>query len=200
MKRNLLTIGLMLLALGSANSIRTDENPGKSGIFRAKLVGFHEVPALSTPATGEFWMKINDSDTAFDFKLTVADLQTITQSHIHFGQPGVAAGIMIWLCGTATNPGPAGTLPCPAPSGGTVEGTIDASKVVGPAAQGIAASEFAEALKAIRSGVAYANVHSTAFPGGEIRGQIHGRGKSLLAPNGQNDDHDEHDRGNQDKK
>lgn len=197
MKRNLLTAGLVLLALGSANSMRTDDNPGKNGLLRAKLVGFHEVPALSTPATGEFSMKINDAETAFDFKLTWADIigPTVTQSHIHFGQPGVVGGIMIWFCGSATNPGPAGTPVCPAAAGGTVEGTIDASKVVGPTGQGIAPSEFAEALKAIRSGIAYANVHSTTFPGGEIRGQIRGPGNSPLAPAGQNDDHNHDNQG-----
>jgi hypothetical protein len=39
-------------------------------------------------------------------------------------------------------------------------------------AQGIAAGEFAELVKAIRARRAYANVHSLKFPGGEIRGQI----------------------------
>jgi hypothetical protein len=32
--------------------------------------------------------------------------------------------------------------------------------------------EFAEALQALRSGVAYANVHTNKHPGGEIRGQV----------------------------
>jgi len=32
--------------------------------------------------------------------------------------------------------------------------------------------EFAEVLAAIRNGVAYANVHSAKFAGGEIRGQL----------------------------
>jgi hypothetical protein len=42
----------------------------------------------------------------------------------------------------------------------------------GPAGQRIAADEFAGVLAAIQAGVAHVNVHSTAFPGGEIRGQI----------------------------
>ena len=77
---------------------------------------------------------------------------------------------MIWLCGTTANPGPAGTPTCP--QSGTVSGTIRAANVVGPEAQGISPGQFAEALRAIRLGFTYANVHSTQFPNGEIRGQI----------------------------
>jgi hypothetical protein len=46
--------------------------------------------------------------------------------------------------------------------------------VVGPAGHGIAAGEFAELVRALRAGAAYANVHTTTFPAGEIRGQIEG--------------------------
>jgi hypothetical protein len=79
------------------------------------------------------------------------------------------------LCETATNPSPSASTPtCPAP-GGTVTGTITPVEVVGPAGQGIAAGEFEELVAAIRAGRAYANVHSSKFPGGEIRGQINDR-------------------------
>ena len=53
-----------------------------------------------------------------------------------------------------------------------LSGTISAEQVIGPAAQGIAPGELEELLRAMAAGVTYANVHSQAFPGGEIRGQI----------------------------
>jgi hypothetical protein len=46
----------------------------------------------------------------------------------------------------------------------------------GAAAQGIAAGDFDELVRALRAGVTYANVHSQARPGGEIRGQLDRRG------------------------
>ncbi|MQA31778.1 MAG: CHRD domain-containing protein [Luteitalea sp.] len=97
----------------------------------------------------------------------------VTQAHIHVGQAFAAGGIMIWLC--ANNPpimnAPMGTQTCPA-APATITGTIAAADVVGPAGQAVPPASFADAIRAIRSGNTYANVHSTSAPGGEVRGQI----------------------------
>jgi hypothetical protein len=139
--------------------------------IQATLVGYEEVPALSTPAGGQFRAMISNHDQLIDYELTYSGLTgNVTQAHIHFGQHSVGGGIMIWLCGTATNPGPAGTPTCP--QEGTVTGTAGMGQVVGPAGQGIAAADLEAAIAAIRAGISYANVHSSRFPGGEIRGQI----------------------------
>lgn len=58
------------------------------------------------------------------------------------------------------------------PQSGTVTGLLTQANVVGPAGQGIAPAQFAEIVAAIRAGAAYVNVHSSTFPGGEIRGQF----------------------------
>jgi len=58
------------------------------------------------------------------------------------------------------------------PASGTVTGQVTAASVVGPTGQGIAVGNFAAVIAAIQSNTAYANVHSTAFPAGEIRGQV----------------------------
>ena len=141
--------------------------------LRADLQGFEEPPSISSTGSGEFRAKISRDETSIEYELSFEDLEgDVTQSHIHIGQKGVNGGISIWLCGTATNPGPAGTPSCGGPRAGSVTRTVTKDDVIGPTGQGIAAGEFEEVLTAIREGVAYANVHSTRNPGGEIRGQI----------------------------
>jgi hypothetical protein len=150
--------------------------------FRADLAGFREIPAISTLAKGEFRAAIiNDNTIAYE--LTYSGLEgNVTQGHIHFGQRFANGGISLWLCqvpGTTTDPaGLAPTCPQEAQGATTVTGHLTLSNLVGPEGQGISgtagrnAGEFAEILKAIRAGLTYANVHSTKFPSGEIRGQI----------------------------
>lgn len=144
--------------------------------WRAFLTGYEEVPAVSTAADGQFRARVSDDDSSIEYQLSYRELEgAVLQAHIHLGQPGVNGGISVWLCGNQSttppvNP-PAGTQPCPAPPA-TVTGTITAANVVGPTAQGIAPGEFAELLAAMRAGVTYVNVHTTKFPGGEIRSQL----------------------------
>jgi CHRD domain-containing protein len=101
------------------------------------------------------------------YTLTFADLSTTAAAaHLHFAQRGVNGGIFAFLCGGGGKPA------CPA-AGGTVTGTITAADILAPSPdQGLAAGDFAGAVRALRSGNTYANVHTTRFPGGEIRGQV----------------------------
>ena len=78
---------------------------------------------------------------------------------------------MIFLCTNLGN-GPVGTPACRGPNDGDVSGTLEAAGVVGPGAQGIAAGEFAEVVAALRNGAGYVNVHTSVYPGGEIRGDF----------------------------
>jgi hypothetical protein len=136
------------------------------------LTGFEEVPALSTPGTGEFHAFVNQAGSEIRYRLSFRDLETpATQAHIHFENETNAGNIVVFLCSNLGN-GPAGTQPCP-PTGGTVRGTIRPADVGGGAAgQGIAPGEFAEFVRAIRAGATYVNVHSTGRPTGEIRAQL----------------------------
>jgi CHRD domain-containing protein len=145
--------------------------PVAADVLNADLSGFNEVPTLSSPASADFHARINKDETEIQYELTYSGFATpVLQSHLHLGKRAVNGGIMVFLCSNLGN-GPAGTPACPTPAG-TVTGTLTAAGVVGPAAQGITAGEFAEVVKAIRNGAAYANVHSQAFPGGEVRDQV----------------------------
>jgi CHRD domain len=139
------------------------------------LTGYQETPsAVSTTGNGTFTARISNDESRIDWELSYADLEgAIQQSHIHFGQKGVTGPISVFLCTNLGN-GPAGTQPCPAPPA-TISGTIVAADVTNLAAErGIAAGEFDELIRAIRAGATYVNVHSTRWPGGEIRSQIDG--------------------------
>lgn len=139
--------------------------------FKGVLDGYEEVPAVSTAAGGSFQARIAPAGDALTYELSYGALEgDVTQAHIHLGQPGVNGAIGVFFCSNLGN-GPAGTQACP-PGPATVEGTITAADVIGPAAQGIAPGELDELLRAMRAGVTYANVHSTKFPGGEIRSRL----------------------------
>jgi hypothetical protein len=53
-----------------------------------------------------------------------------------------------------------------------VTGVITPDHIIGPTGQGIEATSFAEIAAALRNGTAYANVHSSRWPAGEVRGQL----------------------------
>ncbi len=140
--------------------------------IEARLKGFAEVPAVSSAASGRFRARIDGASQTLSYELSYSGLEdSVRMAHIHFGQHGVNGGIMVWLCQTPAFPSPVASTPL-CPQSGTVSWTVSAADVIGPSGQGIAATEFAEMVKAIDAGAAYANVHTNKFPGGEIRGQL----------------------------
>jgi hypothetical protein len=169
---------IALLGL-SVSVVSTSADEGKFSA-RATLTGFQENLPKLTDGTGTFSATV--TATTLTYKLTFSGLTSpVLMSHIHFGQPGVNGAIFIWLCGTAAPfAGPTGTPPCPAP-GVTVTRTVAAADVLPvlgpppasqPPSQNLHAGDFAGAVRILKSGDAYVNVHTTNFPGGEIRGQV----------------------------
>lgn len=145
----------------------------------ARLTGLQEVatPTVITNGTGTFTATLTD-DSTLTYTLTYQNLSSaLTQSHIHIGATKISGGVSIFLCSNLPNP-PAGTPACPddATHSGTVSRTVSAADVIGPAGQGVAAGDFADVVRAIASHVTYANVHTTKYPAGEIRGQIRQHG------------------------
>jgi hypothetical protein len=154
--------GVTLLAgLGGASALTS---------VTAVLIGFEEVPAISTQGTGAFRATLRAN--SITYRLSYANLDgNVVQAHIHFAQKGVAGGISVFLCSNLAG-APPGTPACPGTTAGSVQGSVTAAGVIGPAGQNIPAGDLAKVLQAIRTGFAYANVHTNRFPSGEIRGQI----------------------------
>ena len=159
-------LGVMLV--GGSFAFADDDDGDRDA--RATLTGYQEIVsptagAVSTVARGTFRASVNSSTIRYTLRYQGIEGGAVLFAHIHFAQQHTNGGVSAFLCGGGDKPA------CPA-TGGTVEGVIDAADVVGPAAQGIAAGQFAELVRAMRAGATYANVHSPTYPGGEIRGQI----------------------------
>ena len=168
MKRPLLLCAVATVALLVAPGLALAQEPID---VTTTLFGREEVPALSNFGRGTWECELSADLTSLDWTLEYGPLgSAVTQAHIHIGQRGVNGGIMVFFCSNLGN-GPAGTPACPE-FGGTLSGTFTAANIIGPAGQGVAAGQFFEFQRALRQGVAYANVHTVNFPGGEIRGQV----------------------------
>jgi len=168
----------LLILIVPCFTVATAASDDDVNTFNATLRGINETPGpIATQATGSFHATLSADGATLSYTVTYNNLNAqVTQSHIHFGLSKETGGIMIWLCQTAAVPAPAtdpGVPTCPDTTSGTVSGTATAANVVGPNSQGITpGADFAKAVKAMREGAAYANVHSTRSPGGEIRGPI----------------------------
>jgi CHRD domain len=172
-----LVTSIAVIALVSASTVVLAQGFKKISEF---LTGYEEVPSVSTTGNGTFNARISNDESRIEWELSYSDLEgAVQQSHIHIGNVSVNGGISVFLCTNLGN-GPAGTQPCPAPPA-TISGTIVAADVSPniPATalartQGLGTGEIDELIRAMRAGATYVNVHSTTWPGGEIRSQIDG--------------------------
>ncbi|PYT13389.1 MAG: hypothetical protein DMG59_20615 [Acidobacteria bacterium] len=161
---NLRSIGMLARAALAAALCAAPAAHAATEVFSAKLAGDNEVPPINSAGTATFHMELGSTIT---FSITFSGLSTnLLVAHLHFAPPKVAGGVMIFLCGGGNQP------VCPAATSGTITGTISAANVTGPTTQGIDPGDLTSALEAVRDGDAYANMHTTKFPGGEIRGQV----------------------------
>jgi len=141
-------------------------------IYWVSLSGPAEAPPNNSPGTGKALITIDAVANTMRVQTTFSGLVAgVTASHIH--APTAVAGT-----GTA---GVATSLPTfPGFPSGVTAGTYDQTFNMLLASSynpsyvtnngGTTASAFAALRAAISAGKAYLNIHSTTFPGGEIRG------------------------------
>ena len=114
----------------------------------APIDGSQEVPSNASPGTGTAVMTFDDITNLLSWNITSSGLDgTPTLSHFHGPAPaGVNAGVQVNIVDN---------------SGGSI-----VSPMIGSAT--ITNDQEADLL----SGLWYINIHSTEYPGGEIRGQV----------------------------
>jgi len=132
--------------------------------FGTHLTGDEEVPPNDTRGQGQAIFQLNEDETELSYRLNVANIENVTQAHIHRGQPGTIGGVVVWLYPSA----PPSQLIPGRTQGTLAAGVIDDGDVVGS----LTGTGLAGLLAEIRAGNAYVNVHTTQIPLGEIRGHL----------------------------
>lgn len=134
--------------------------------FSAPIIdGFQEVPATGSSAYGSASFTIDDQTWVVTGSMTTTGLPyldanggaNVVGAHIHApAAPGVNAGVVFNLITNSI-----GGTPTDLPGGITLY-----------AWSGVLGGNQAQILTDLINGLGYINVHSAAFPSGEIRGQI----------------------------
>lgn len=140
--RSMLTAGLVAVAVAGCGQMRPSQ---KIDIYEATLTGAEEVPPVGTSARGQGEFQLNRNTDTLTWKVTYSGLSASpTGGHIHGpAAPGQNAGVLV-----------------------PFTGDLNAQPIEGQAQ--LSPQQIAD----LAAGRLYANIHSAAHPGGEIRGQL----------------------------
>jgi hypothetical protein len=139
---------LVLAALAAALVIAT---PAGAAVKRleAKMTGAQEAPAAGDmDGSGTAKLSFNRAKKKVCFNIRVKKIGGVLAGHIHRGGKGVAGGIEVTLIADATS-----------------------GKHFTGCAKNVKKSLISEILRHPRG--FYVNLHTGAYPGGAIRGQLH---------------------------
>lgn len=154
---------LGLISVATAPAVQA-QSPPEQRNFIAALSGDQEVPAVTTDARGQAKFQVSLDGTELHYRLIVSNIENVTQAHLHLAPAGQNGAVVAWLYPSAP---PAQLIPGRT-DGVLATGTITEADLVGP----LAGSSLDDLIAAIAAGDVYANVHTSQFPGGEIRGQL----------------------------
>jgi len=153
-----LLLASSLLAGGSAFARGNDSG--------ATLSGAQEVPPADTAASAKARVKFDKGYTRVEVDIEIKGLVGgFTRSHFHCARPSANGPIVLGLI----DPGPLSF------DGKRISGTLTNADFSGAdcvATTGRPITNIAALAFAIRDGLIYLNVHTDAFPAGEIRGQV----------------------------
>jgi hypothetical protein len=169
MQKHTLTLATTLLALGFLTACGSSKStqPVANITYKATLTGANERPnPTNSTATGTWTGVLNPTTNVMTYTLTYSGLSSASSgAHIHAqADANTTAGVVLNF---ATFAG-ATTAFTNGNTSGTAAGTVN---MAGGTVTGLTITGDS-LLKAMNAGMAYANVHSANFGGGEIRGQI----------------------------
>lgn len=157
MKRTVIVAVVAAVAMLASVPVAFADNPQLN--FRTHLSG----DAAGTDSAGQGQGIVRFTEEGVYFKLNVANIENVTMAHIHVAEtPGGNGPPVLWLYPE----GPPAVLIEGRVQGTLGEGVSTSADLVGSLA------DLEDLRTAILEGRAYINVHTTAFPGGEIRGQF----------------------------
>ena len=171
MNRNTRRFFLLLLVLALSLSITAvaAANGHAPRNFRAHLNGDGEVPPVDSGGQGQAIFQLSNDGSELSYSLIVANIENVTQAHIHCGPPDDNGPVVVFLFGRVPDPGVSH-------NGVLSEGTATDAHVITRGDSEICpggVSSLADVVRQIDAGNAYVNVHTVDNPGGEIRGQMH---------------------------
>jgi CHRD domain len=134
--------------------------------FTASLSGTQEIPTNNSSATGEASFILRDNNSVW-YEIDATGLDKVMEAHLHLGKVGTNGDPIVMLF----NSGPTGLI-----NGTLVSGNFSAADFLGP----MSGMTIAEITSKMKTGETYVNIHTGAFPDGELRGQI---SSSKINPN-----------------
>ena len=151
MRRPIVIVAMVIAALSLASTAYANDLK-----FTAELTGAQERP-IPVQTEGEGEAKFESDGTSVAFELKWKNLSTpAISAHIHCGGPEEAGPVGVTLFASTMG----------------TEGEVQGSFTAPDPGNACNWDDLADVLEAMAAGGAYVNVHSTRFPGGEIRGQV----------------------------
>jgi hypothetical protein len=127
-------------------------------MYAAELRGSKEVPPNSSTAFGSALVTLDLVNSTVNWEVNDSGIASATLSHIHRGSSSVSGPVVINFATSAAA----------IPNGRTFGNNTIANQQTA----GLTAADLTALATASTANGFYVNVHSSAFPGGEIRGQL----------------------------